>query len=135
MQELFDKIDELNEFYIGVWKDICAIDSPTNYKEGVDRVGDYLTKLARERGFEIKILENEIAGNAIAITINPNCKEKPVVFSGHIDTVFPIGTFPSPTVTTDNEKIYGPGVTDCKGGVVASFMALDALSERKPLNL
>lgn len=129
MQKLFAKIDELNNFYIGVWKDICAIDSPTAYKEGVDRVGDYLIKLARERGFEIKILENEIAGNALAITINPDCKENPVVFSGHIDTVFPIGTFPSPTVTTDDEKIYGPGVMDCKGGVVASFMALDALSQ------
>ncbi len=129
MKKIFAKIDELNEFYIGVWKDICSIESPTDYKEGVDKVGEYLIGLAGERGFSVKRLENEVAGNAIVITINPDSKEKPVVFSGHIDTVFPVGTFPSPTVKTDDEKIYGPGVKDCKGGVVASMLALDALSQ------
>lgn len=128
MKKIFAEIDELNDFYIGVWRDICGIESPTDFKENVDRVGDYLINLARERGFEIKCLENERAGNAISISINSNVNKKPVVFSGHIDTVFPVGTFGSPCVRIEDEKIYGPGVMDCKGGVVASFMALDALS-------
>lgn len=139
MKKVFRKIDELNDFYVDVWKDICNIDSPTDYKEGVDRVGDYLIKLASERGFFIKCLKNDIAGNAFSITLNPDSKESPVVFSGHIDTVFPIGTFGTPAVRTDDEKIYGPGVMDCKGGVVASFMALDAISrcgfKKRPVKL
>lgn len=129
MQKLLAKIDELNDFYIGVWKDICSIESPTSCKEGVDRVGDYLIRLAKERGFSIKYFSHEVAGNAFSIILNPDSKEKPVVFSGHIDTVFPIGTFSAPVVRTDDEYIYGPGVVDCKGGVVASLMALDALSQ------
>lgn len=129
MQKIFEKIDELNDFYIGVWKDVCSIESPTACKEGVDAVGEYLIKLAKERGFSIKCFSHEVAGNAFCITINEDSDKAPIVFSGHIDTVFPIGTFTAPVVRTDDEYIYGPGVMDCKGGVVASLMALDALSQ------
>ena len=129
MQRVFEKIDELSDFYINVWKDVCSLESPTDYKEGVDAVGDYLIRIAKERGFHIKCFEHQRAGNAFCITINEGSDKAPVVFSGHIDTVFPIGTFKSPVVRTDDKNIYGPGVMDCKGGVVASLMALDALSQ------
>ena len=46
--ELFEKIDELNEKYIKIWEDVCNIESPTNFKRGVDAVGEYFIKLARE---------------------------------------------------------------------------------------
>ncbi len=36
--------------------------------------------------------------------------------------------FGYPAVTMDDEKIYGPGVVDCKGGVVAGFLAMEALA-------
>ena len=50
-----------------------------------------------------------------------------MVLSGHIDTVYPLGAFPVPAVHRDGGRIYGPGVIDCKGGVVAAVMAMDAL--------
>lgn len=130
MQELLKIIDELNDFYIGVWKDVCNIESPTNYKEGVDAVGNFFIKMANERKWLVEVFEHKKAGNAICITINHQSKAQPVVFSGHIDTVHPIGLFGTPAVRCDETKIYGPGVEDCKGGVVASFMALDALCKR-----
>lgn len=125
--ELFHKIDALNDKYISVWEDVCNIESPTNYKIGVDKVGEYFIKMAEERNWQIEVLEEVKAGNAICITMNPDVKAEPVIFSGHIDTVHPIGSFGNPPVKFDKEKIYGPGVTDCKGGVVASFLAMDAL--------
>ena len=125
--ELFHKIDALNDKYISVWEDVCNIESPTNYKIGVDKVGEYFIKMAEERNWQIEVFEEVKAGNAICITMNPDVKAEPVIFSGHIDTVHPIGSFGNPPVKFDKEKIYGPGVTDCKGGVVASFLAMDAL--------
>lgn len=125
---LFQKIDELNERYISVWEDVCNIESPTACKEGVDAVGNYFVAMAKERGWDVEVLELETAGNAACITINPDAPGAPVCFSGHIDTVHPVGLFGFPAVRRDEAHIYGPGVTDCKGGVVASFLALDALA-------
>ena len=36
---LFDEIDRLYPDYLKVWEDVCNIESPTIYKEGVDKVG------------------------------------------------------------------------------------------------
>ena len=124
---LFEEIDRLYPQYLKVWEDVCNMESPTLYKEGVDKVGEYFINMAKERGWKIDVLEQKVAGNAITITLNPDAKAAPVALSGHIDTVHPIGLFPAPAVTFDEENIYGPGVTDCKGGVVASFLAMDAL--------
>ena len=124
---VFDKIDELNGQYIRIWEDVCNLESPTEEKERVDAVGAYFIKMAQSRGWEIEIEEYEQAGNAICITMNPRSDARPVSISGHIDTVHPVGLFGEPPVTMDTEKIYGPGVMDCKGGVVAGFLAMDAL--------
>jgi len=35
-EELFAKIDELNEKHVAVWEDVCNIESPTDCKPGVD---------------------------------------------------------------------------------------------------
>ena len=71
--------------------------------------------------------------------MNPDAKGKPVCLSGHMDTVHPVGSFGNPPVTFDDKNIYGPGVIDCKGGITASFMAMDALErcgfKRRPIKL
>ena len=90
-------------------------------------MGEYFCALARERGWHIERMYDDCAGDALCITANPNAKAEPVVLSGHIDTVHPVGLFGNPPVRIEGDYIYGPGVTDCKGGVVSSFLAMDAL--------
>ena len=124
---LFEEIDRLYPRYVRIAEDVCNIDSPTNYKEGVDAVGNYFIDMARKRGWEIDVCEQDVAGNAVCITMNPNAKNAPVVLSGHIDTVHPIDAFTKPNVHCDERNMYGPGTMDCKGGVVASFLAMEAL--------
>lgn len=128
-KELFSKIQELNEKYISVWQDCCNIESPTDYKKGVDAVGEYFVNIAKARGWEIEYCRQEIAGDAIAVTMNPKTSGKPLVLSGHMDTVHPKGSFGSPAVRIEGDKIFGPGVCDCKGGIVASLLAMEALDE------
>ncbi|MBQ5778309.1 MAG: M20/M25/M40 family metallo-hydrolase, partial [Oscillospiraceae bacterium] len=122
-------IDSLNDKYISFWGKVSNIESPTSYKAGIDAVGEQFINLANELGFPVEVMEHEVAGNAICITINPASGERPVVFSGHIDTVYPIGLFGNPAVHYEDDRICGPGVRDCKGGVVAGFLAMDALKE------
>ena len=126
---LFAKIDELYPKYVKVWEDVCNIESPTAYKAGVDAVCQYFVKMAEEKGWEIEISKQEVAGDAACITMNPNAKGAPVCLSGHMDTVHPVGLFGTPAVRMDEKYIYGPGVIDCKGGCVSSFLAMDALMQ------
>ncbi len=126
-RKLFQEIDGMNEEYLKIWADVCNIESPTQSKAGVDAVGSYFVKMAQREDFEVEIFPQSVSGNVVCITMNPQAKERPISLSGHMDTVFPIGLFPSPCVRFEGDKIYGPGVMDCKGGLVAGFMAMKAL--------
>ena len=126
-KELFAKIDELNDKYVGMWEDVCNIESPTDYKMGVDAVGAYFIAEAKKHGWKIETLPVEVSGDVVCITMNPDADGDMICLSGHIDTVHPVGSFGSPAVRIEGDKIYGPGVCDCKGGVVAGMMAMEAL--------
>lgn len=128
-EKLFQRIEELKKEYIDFWVDVCNIESPTEYKEGVDRVGNFIGEKARKRGWEIEIQEQPISGNCVCITMNPDVDAQPICFSGHMDTVHPVGSFGEVPTHCDGEKIYGPGVCDCKGGIVSAFLAMAALED------
>ena len=128
-KSLLDKVDELYEDYLTFWADVCNIESQTCDKAGVDAVGSYFAHAAKKRGWDVDIFEQSEAGDVVVITMNPDAPNAPISISGHIDTVHPKGLFPTPAVSFDDDKIYGPGVTDCKGGAVACFLAMDALRE------
>ncbi len=53
--KLFEKTDALAEKYISVWEDICIIESPTEYKEGLDMVGNYFLKMSANLGWQTEI--------------------------------------------------------------------------------
>ena len=128
-QELFDLVEETSKEYLSVWEDVCNIESPTDYKVGVDKVGNYFADLATNRSWKVEFFEQENVGNVVCITMNPESNNAPVTLSGHMDTVYPVGSFGEFPVTIDGDKICGPGVADCKGGDVAAFLAMDVLEK------
>lgn len=138
-ENLFETIDSLKDEYINFLTDICNIESPTEYKEGVDSVGKYFIEKATQKGWSVAVQKQDISGDCICIIMNPDADGAPVCFSGHMDTVHPVGSFGEVPVRIDDEKIYGPGVIDCKGGLAASFMAMDALEkcgfDKRPVKL
>ncbi|MBQ8388071.1 MAG: M20/M25/M40 family metallo-hydrolase [Clostridia bacterium] len=125
--KIFDRIDDLEKEYLRVWEDICNIESPTSFKAGVDAVCEYITALAEKKGWETEHFPQPVSGNAACIVINPSADSSPICLSGHMDTVHPVGSFGTPPVRIDGEMIYGPGVCDCKGGIVAALLAMDAM--------
>lgn len=136
---LFAKVDELYPKYIDIWEKVCNIESPTNCKEGVDAVGSFFVEWAKQRGWKVEVRPEAVSGDVVCITMNPDANGAPISFSGHMDTVHPVGSFGSPAVTRDDEKIYGPGVLDCKGGIVAAALTMDALQacgyDKRPIQL
>ena len=125
--QVLQKIDALNDAYVQRWVDVCMLESPTHSKAGVDSVGEYFIRYATERGWKVEVFEQPVAGNVVTVTMNADVNETPLALSGHMDTVHEIGSFGSPAVRVEGDKIYGPGTTDCKGGIVAGFLAMEAL--------
>ncbi|MBQ7822042.1 MAG: M20/M25/M40 family metallo-hydrolase, partial [Clostridia bacterium] len=126
---IFERIDELNDEFVGFWEKVCNIESPTVYKEGVDRVSKCFIDVAEARGWKVEVLRQEVSGDCVCITMNSDSNARPVSTCAHIDTVHPVGSFGSPAVRIEGDRIYGPGVTDCKGGAVAALYAMCALDD------
>src|SRR5262249_51866274 len=66
--------------------------------------------------------EDRLAPHLLAVTPAPGAR---TLLVGHLDTVFPPGTFEG--FTTDGTIAHGPGVLDMKGGRTVSAFALGAL--------
>lgn len=129
IQELFATVDRLQAEYLDILEHICNIESPTHHKAGIDAVGCFIADLARRKGWQVERCQQEVAGDVLCITMNTDSTEAPLCVSGHMDTVFPLGMFGTPAVRRDEENMYGPGVTDCKGGIVVGLLAMDALHQ------
>lgn len=126
---VFKSIDAFTPEFIKFWEDIGNLESPTAYKEGVDRVGNYFLAYAKNEGWETEVFKHDIVGNVVCITMNASAKTQPITLSGHMDTAHKVGSFGTPAVKLDENNIYGPGVMDCKGGLVAAVLAMKALKE------
>lgn len=137
--DIFEAIDALHEQYIGVWRDICSIESPTASKAGVDAVGAFCADIARRHGWQVDVYPEKVSGDMVCITMNPQAVGRPISLSGHMDTVHAIGSFGEVPVRIEGDCIYGPGVCDCKGGIVAALLAMHALArcgyEARPIQL
>lgn len=126
-KRVFDTVDTLADQYLSVLIDACNIESKSDDKDGVDRVGAYFAALAESLGFSLKKEEQERSGNVYAFTYNPTGEKRQICLSGHMDTVFPRGSFGYPTTRVEGDYVYGPGVCDCKGNIALAFLVMDAL--------
>jgi len=106
-------------------KEVIEINSYTQNKEGVDRVGRLFQGWLEELGFNTKRHKRELIGDHLHFTSRRKKGQK-ILLLGHLDTVFPPEVFEG--FREDEEWVYGPGVCDMKGG---NIVALEALREIK----
>ena len=69
----------------------------------------YLLDFAQKQGWKTEQLPHAVAGDVGVITLNAEATGAPIALSGHLDTVHAIGSFGTPPVHIDEEKLYGPG--------------------------
>ena len=127
MDRLFACIESKREEYETLLEELVTIESYTPDKADVDAVGNHIRSFAEEKGFHVKTIPFEKAGDGLLITWNEEATLPPVAFTGHLDTVFPKGTFDKPLFRKENGRFYGPGVCDMKGGLVIGLLVMDAL--------
>ena len=129
MEKIFTLIESKQAEYEVFLEKLVTIESYTPDKSGVDAVGECICSFAEGKGFHVKTVPFEKAGNGLLITWNEEAELPPVAFTGHLDTVFPVGTFEKPVFRKENGRFYGPGVCDMKGGLVVGLLVMDALKE------
>lgn len=112
-----------------LYRELVGISSQSANKSGVDRVGDKIAEFMRQRDFCVEKCMNPEAGNGVLISVNPNGHGKRIVLLAHMDTVHKEGTFAEPLFREEGDKIYGPGVLDCKGGIAVGLLTMLALRD------
>lgn len=115
-------------------RDLVEAGSFTQDRAGVARVADRLTPALAEAGLAVERLPGAALGPHLAF--RGPAPGAPVFLVGHLDTVFPPGTFEGFRVEGDLGR--GPGCFDMKGGLVVLALGLQAarragLLERVPV--
>jgi glutamate carboxypeptidase len=109
---------------------LCMVNSFTDNPPGGRKVGELLAEIAAAiPGLWARRIESESGRYAPHWLFGTKAAEASaegaVAIVGHLDTVFPPGTFEG--FRYDGEIARGPGVLDMKGGLVVALEALRAL--------
>ena len=116
------------EQYLSELKPLINVDCGTYTPEGVAKVADLMTEKYESIGWQVtRHVFDEKVGPALVATNKPEAEEFDVMMIGHLDTVFPAGTVAEWSLSTDEEKAYGPGVADMKSGQLNMFKACASL--------
>ena len=89
---------------------------------------DYISAFAKAEGFQVKRTPMEACGDFLTIEINEGAP-KGCLLQAHMDTVHEKGVFGQPPVRVYEDKITGPGIIDCKGGITIALLCMKALLE------
>lgn len=108
-------------------KKLVEIESPSNNKAAVDRLGAIIAEDCRQIGAQVETIPNMVTGNHLVARWGAG--PGGILLMHHMDTVFPLGTLNHMPFYEKGEKIFGPGVLDMKGGIVISLAAVAALRE------
>lgn len=126
---LKDAVQGRLEEYFSFYEDIVNMESYTPDKEAVDELGGFIRDFAIRHGFDVQTHPFAKAGDGYLVSINKEASPPPFVFTGHLDTVFPAGTWEKPLFRRNGNIITGPGVYDMKGGLVIGFLTMQVLKD------
>ena len=128
-EKVFRYIEEHEEEYISLLRDIVTLESYTPDVADVSAVAACIKAFAESHGLNVMVKKFDKAGDGLLITCNEDASLPAVAFTGHTDTVHPRGTFKEPVCRIEDGKMYGPGTVDMKGGLVVGLMIMVALKE------
>lgn len=125
-QKALDYLHKNEQNMIETWQNIVSIESRSQEKEAVNKIMAHLDTYCDALQMQRKIIGFESAGSSFVAATEPG-PQKPIALLGHVDTVHPAGAFGQETFKRTGDLVTGPGVMDCKGGVVVTLYVLRAL--------
>ena len=126
MKNIFEFIDNSEQKFLSFWEDICNLEGVAEDKAALDVVADKIQEFARDLGLFVNRIPFDDCGDFLVIDTKQNA-DKGVCFLAHMDTVHKNGAFGYPPVKNEGDRLIGPGVIDCKGGIAIALLAMKAL--------
>lgn len=148
---LREYLDSQQDALLGLTAELCGIESHATQPDGVDAVGDRISReleavgyaTARTRGERVPsdrrwLEEVMLPGHDPTRLGHHRVARKTgagsgrVLILGDMDTAFPPGITARFAFRRDGDRALGPGIADMKGGLAVLVYALRALEARAP---
>ncbi len=112
-------------------RQLVEIESPSDVKQAVDRLGAVLASRFADLGGRVQSHTAEKFGKHLQIEFKglSHRDVKPVLLLGHLDTVYPIGTISRMPCRVAKGRVWGPGVLDMKSGIALALHVIAAMLE------
>lgn len=129
--ELLEQAKAEQSAYIETVKQLVAVDTGTGQAEGLATVSQMLVERLQALGAQVSTSPaTPSAGDNIVGTLK-GTGSKDFLLMVHYDTVFAEGTAAERPFRMDEQRAYGPGVADAKGGVAMILHALELLKAQQ----
>jgi glutamate carboxypeptidase len=112
--------------YIDELSTLCAFETYTYHKAGLDEAVAWLARRLRQLGMEVTVVEREQWGNDLLAVLRGD-GQNVLALLAHSDTVYPVGTAAARPLRCAGNRLYAPGICDMKGCILAAIYALEAL--------
>ncbi len=126
----FAYLDENFERYVGLLSDLVAIPSVSARGEGINDCARLVADLLAERGFKVQV--EEAGGHPIVFGELPGAGDRSILLYNHYDVQppEPLEEWESDPfeLAIKGDLLFGRGVADNKGNIIARLAAIDALS-------
>jgi len=120
---------ERQEQMVQTIRQLAEIESPSDNKAAVDRLGSLLAGRFEGVGGHAKFHRTRDFGDHLQVDFPGRSGGKPIMLLGHLDTVYPLGTLQTMPVRVGDGRLYGPGTFDMKSGIAFMLHAIEALRE------
>lgn len=130
--------DSHREQMIDFWQELVNFQAGSREFERIEELIHLTQNRLEEEGLSCRLIPSGKAPVLVAVD-GPEREGKPILFCGHLDTVFSSDTFPDNPFVIRDGIAYGPGVLDMKGGVVMMLYIAKALRhigfDRHPIKI
>ncbi|WP_312925338.1 M20 family metallopeptidase [Atlantibacter hermannii] len=111
-------------------RQLVNVDCGTATISGVAQVAETLAALWKKEGWHCENVDLGAAvGPGLLVTNKPQSEHYDVLLIGHLDTVFPAGTVAQRPMSQDDVRIYGPGTSDMKSGLLNILWAMRGMDK------
>ena len=122
--------EERRQEIVDTTRQLVEIESPSDDKRAVDRLGQFLGEKFSALGGGVQFHRTTDFGDHLQVDF-PIASGKraggPILLLGHIDTVYPIGTLANMPCRVADGRLWGPGTLDMKSGIAFMLHSIAAL--------
>jgi len=132
MSAYINYFSDRREALVDTIRQMAEMESPSDNKVAVDRLGTWLGARYEKLGGEVRFHPQERFGNHLQVDfpgreVVGRRKPKPCLLLGHFDTVYELGSLSRMPCKIEKGRLYGPGVFDMKSGIAFMLHAIEAL--------